>query len=396
MAQFLPLRANLEWLKKLCKDRLEKASDPNLQLADVQLAVAREYGFSSWRKLKEHVELVRAKLQAAFPHLPVNISGSEVVPPDDLDLKALLTAVENGDNADVAQMLSRRPILANARGPDGQSPLHVAARCNDPRLGLYLLAYGANPDAKFGQSGHTAMSWAVTCNAMEFAQALVRIGNRPDLFCAAGIGDLESIHELFDEKGQLLDDACQTGSSRFTSDGERLPCPPETERERISDALYIACRNGHAAVARFLLEKKPDLSFRAYLGGTPLHWAYFGGSKDVIEQLLKAGADTTLRDDSVHCTPRVFGITVLANWGFNELVQKRLRDQPTLADATDGQTTPLHEAVRGGHVGVVRTLLDAGADVLLRDANGNLALELAMTLGNVEVVRLLREVHTSK
>ncbi len=51
MSRPLPLRANLEWLKKLCKERLDalRAHDPQAKLSDVQLAVAREYGFPSWR-----------------------------------------------------------------------------------------------------------------------------------------------------------------------------------------------------------------------------------------------------------------------------------------------------------------------------------------------------------
>ena len=61
MSRPIPLRANLEWLKKRCKQRLSslRARDPNAKLSEAQLAIAREFGFSSWRKLKAHVELVR-------------------------------------------------------------------------------------------------------------------------------------------------------------------------------------------------------------------------------------------------------------------------------------------------------------------------------------------------
>src|SRR5262245_17220597 len=45
MSSHLPLRANLEWLKKLCKERLAtlRKSDPSARLSDAQLAVAREF-----------------------------------------------------------------------------------------------------------------------------------------------------------------------------------------------------------------------------------------------------------------------------------------------------------------------------------------------------------------
>ncbi len=308
-----------------------------------------------------------------------------LISPDDSDLAELLAAVEQGNAQTVAEILARRPSLATAHGPDGQTPLHVAAQCDDPRLGILLVGFGADPEAKFGQSGHTAISWAVTCNAIEFARAMVQLGAKPDLFCAAGIGSLELVRAFFGESGNLLPNAARSGSSRFASDGTRLPCPPQTPREQISDALYLACRNGHEDVVRFLLTKEPDLSFKAYMGGTPLHWAYFGGSRRIIELLEQAGADTTARDDALHCTPRMFGICAPANWGFASLVQKRLAEDPSLAYMTDGRTSPLHEAARSGSAEVVRLLLDHGALPTLRNGDGKTPREIAAALGHQRV-----------
>ena len=58
----LPTRPNLGYLKKLAKQRLramrrddEKSS---ARFAEAQLAIAREYGFASWRALKAHVDSI--------------------------------------------------------------------------------------------------------------------------------------------------------------------------------------------------------------------------------------------------------------------------------------------------------------------------------------------------
>jgi ankyrin repeat protein len=55
----LPERPNLAFLKKLAKKRLRtmraSAATAGAKLADAQLAVARDYGFASWRKLHAHV-----------------------------------------------------------------------------------------------------------------------------------------------------------------------------------------------------------------------------------------------------------------------------------------------------------------------------------------------------
>src|SRR5437870_5532837 len=92
-------------------------------------------------------------------------------------------------------------------------------------------------------------------------QGALKLGTKPDLFCAAGMGSLEHVRAFFDESGSLLPGAARTGSSRFAEGGARLSCPPQTSREQISDSLSMACRNAHVDVARFLLTKQPDLMF---------------------------------------------------------------------------------------------------------------------------------------
>jgi len=58
MSRSLPPHPNLEHLKKQAKDLLDdlKQSNLDLKLADAQHALAREYGFASWPKLKAYVE----------------------------------------------------------------------------------------------------------------------------------------------------------------------------------------------------------------------------------------------------------------------------------------------------------------------------------------------------
>jgi len=62
-ARPLPERANLEHLKKEAKQRLRslRLDNPGVTLSAVQLTVAREYGFSSWRSLIAYVKSQSAK-----------------------------------------------------------------------------------------------------------------------------------------------------------------------------------------------------------------------------------------------------------------------------------------------------------------------------------------------
>jgi hypothetical protein len=58
MSRNLPVRPSLEFLRKEAKALLEsmRQRDAARQLADAQYALARDYGFDSWPKLKAHVE----------------------------------------------------------------------------------------------------------------------------------------------------------------------------------------------------------------------------------------------------------------------------------------------------------------------------------------------------
>jgi ankyrin repeat protein len=382
----LPERPNLEYLKKLAKQKLQdlQRADASARLADAQLAVAREHGFASWRKLRAHLD---ALWPAGEP------SGHAELPRGRIE--EFYDAIYRADEATVERMLSVEPALVNARHPDGTTPLLAAADRNKPGLIALLLARGGDPDGVYEHSAHTPLSWAVTSEHFEVAEALRRGGVAPDLYCAAGLGDAKAVEAFFDAEGRLQDGASSTGSSRYAPDGTRLPCPPPSAREVVSDALYIACRNGKEEAVRILLAHGPDLSFRAFAGGTSLHWAYFSGSRAVIEALLRAGADPTLRDDVLRCTPRAFGICWPASEGWVSKVRQRLIDDPTLVNIMDAGRAPLHLAAKEGHLGVVGLLIVAGAHAQLRTAEGKTALDLARArpdhAGCVKVVEFLKD-----
>ena len=71
----------------------------------------------------------------------------------------------------------------------------------------------------------------------------------------------------------------------------------------ISNAFYGACRNGHTAVAAWVLERGADVNAKRVFGGTGLHWAAINGHKDTAAFLLAHGADRTIRDAKFDSTP---------------------------------------------------------------------------------------------
>ena len=301
----------------------------------------------------------------------------------------LFDAIRRDDLAAVERLLADRPGRVAERDESGATPLHVAVEIDNPDTVELLLAHRADTAAHYGDSRHTPLSWAITTHAFGAADALIRHGVKADLFCAAGLGRLDDVRSFFAADGTLRPGASVTGSSRWDAAGRRLPCPPETPREVVSDALYIAARNAQAEVVRDLLARDPDVSFRGYLGGTPLHWAHFGGSAEIVALLEAAGADATLRDTEYACTPRAFGICVTSGWGLLGHVIAHLQADRTLATVFDGRGTPLHEAARAGHEKIVRLLMACGADPAAIDRGGKTPLDLATEAGHAAVCAAL-------
>src|SRR5262245_46167679 len=98
MAQALPPRPNLDWLRKSAKQKLGelRSNNRNVKLAQAQLELAREYGFSSWRALKAHVDKLLAPAGAA-PRF------------DDAMVAGFLRAVGSGDLPAARAALAANP-----------------------------------------------------------------------------------------------------------------------------------------------------------------------------------------------------------------------------------------------------------------------------------------------
>ena len=139
----------------------------------------------------------------------------------------------------------------------------------------------------------------------------------------------------------------------------------------------MASRAGHEGTVRELLTRGPDLAFQAFAGATALHWAHFAGAPRVVALLLAAGADPTLRDPVLGCTPEAFGICFPASVAWGSKVRQRLAEDPRLVEAVSARGGPLHEAAHAGALEAVKALLGAGADLGRRNADGKTALDLA-------------------
>ena len=118
MSSDLPTRPNLEHLKKQARERLRELQVrvPGTRLADAQHAIAREYGFPSWPKLKAHVDAVKASRDAAHSSVAQRGGANSIA---DRVLAVHLREIQTGELLGVALLVpSERYAATLVNGAD--------------------------------------------------------------------------------------------------------------------------------------------------------------------------------------------------------------------------------------------------------------------------------------
>lgn len=292
MSLNLPERASYEYLKKLAKERLVllRRRHPGAKLADAQLAIAREYGFSSWRALKAEMDLRRAPNVAEFTR-----------------------ACAAGDVKTLRELLRHDPSLARERLAGGTTGLHVAVR--HPDAVRLLIEHGANSNARDVGDNATPLHFAAAKGTLESVRMLLdagadvhgtgdlhdgdvigwaaRLGNdavvdlllergaRHHVFSAMALRDRDLVQRLVEDDPDCL----RRRRSRF--ENAQTPvhaafAPP--------DGLGFLAGQPDYAMLELLIELGADLEAVDDKGRTPLAVAILRGDREAIRLLRAAGA----------------------------------------------------------------------------------------------------------
>jgi ankyrin repeat protein len=296
MSAALPERASLEFLRKLAKERLRdlRLTNPSARLADAQLALAREYGFPSWRALKAEVDRRQAPARAAFA-----------------------SACRNGDLPALEILLRQDPSLVHVRLDHGATGLHLAVR--HPQVVQMLLQLGADPDVReegdnalplhfAAGAGHIdsvralldagsdvqgvgdahrmdTIGWATVFEAArrDVVELLVQRGAKHHVFSAIAFGDTALLRRVVTENPDAL--------------ARRLSVH---EQEQTALHYVVAPADGlvgglfrtgeHYALLDTLIELGADLEARDSRGRTALDLAMLRGDEQAMRRLHTAGA----------------------------------------------------------------------------------------------------------
>ena len=434
MSPTLPERANLEFLTKQAKDLLHdaKAGDAialerlrawgpsgaseRPKLADCQHALAREYGFASWPKLKAHVEALRA----TDP------------------MEALAAALKTRQAAPVAEVLSRFPSV-KARldeplpgGAFGATPLIVAVEQANQELVDLLLAAGAD----INQRSHW---WAGGFHVLEddhgMADFLIARGATLDTKSAAQLGRMDdlaalvaanpqSVHMRGGDGQTPLHVAPTVAIAEFLlSHGADIDAR-DVDHES-TPAQYLV--RSHPDVARFLVERGAHTDIlmaaalgdlervRGFLDADPESIRFAVSHKYFPKRSMNAGGHiytwTLGQGKTAHTVAREFGheevlrllmdrspdplkLAVACELGDDASLAALLQARPDLAQTLDDdERRRLPLAAQNNDVEAVRMMLAAGWPVGAVGQHGATALHWAGFHGNAAMARVILPHH---
>ena len=235
----------------------------------------------------------------------------------------------------------------NAIDADGYSVLINAIDAQLDESALFLIEHGA--DIQFADSrGANALYFAVLNGSWSVFQKLLDKGASP---------------EVVVDGFTLLNTACCT-AHKFKRLNLNVSKILNRKLHRVTDKAEIDRVAGKDRYSNFLLIVKKLLALGAEVNAkegnneqSSLTLCAARGDVELIDLLLKAGADTELRDKA--------GLVAL-HWasrnGFQKVVETLLAHDANPNVAEDYGFTPLHEAAENNHTAIAKALLAAGAD----------------------------------
>jgi ankyrin repeat protein len=268
---------------------------------------------------------------------------------DEYGYTPLYWAAING-HVDVVRLLLEHGADPNIKNTYGNTPLHWAALYGYVDVVRLLLEHGADPDAR-NDYGKTPLHEAADRGHLEVVRLLLQHGADPNV----GVGGATPLSFAISYcNADVIKLLLERGAS--------------VKPKYLCDAIEREC----TVAVNALLKRGADVNISCG-DDTPLHKAVVKGLKDVVESLLKAGADPNVRDNNYGGTP----LHAAASKCSVDVTSDLLRHgaDPNARDIFG--KTPLHVAAENGCAEVVRLLLEYGADPEIRDNRGDTALQIA-------------------
>ena len=221
---------------------------------------------------------------------------------------------------------------ASDHGEPRSAKLFAAIKAGDEAAVSKALDADASLLGVRTESGESPLLLAAYYRQGRIARQLLARGAPVDLFEACAVGETDRVEQDLAREPGRLDAHAQDG---FTP-------------------LALACYFGHEELVRRLLARgaSVDLTARNAMAVAPIHAAAAGRHETIVRLLLAAGANPNA--------------------------------------AQHGGWRPVAQAAGHGDLGILKALLDSGADPNPRNDEGRSALDLAEEKGQSEAAAMLR------
>jgi ankyrin repeat protein len=153
--------------------------------------------------------------------------------------------------------------------------------------------------------------------------------------------------------------------------------------------VFEAAATGQTRRLQDLLREDPSLA-NAYApdGFTPLGFAVFFGQPEIVNALLKAGANVNAPSrESMKVTP----LASAAAAKQNEIAHLLIAHGANVNARAASGHIPLHEAAANGNLELVKLLIECGADINAKTDDGKTPLDLAIEYKRPEVIEVLKK-----
>lgn len=308
----------------------------------------------------------------------------------------LIAAAEGGELSALEALLEYEPEV-NRLGKNGRTALMAAARFNQLDVARTLIANGAGVDLQgFSPAGKpwkgvegSPLIEAVRGRHSEMVELLLAAGADANLADERGstalkVATVESLNSMVTRlmaagasyegassdnlQNLLIHNACNGDLVEHLLAGGADPALPD-ERGTPPLVAVAKCLSGRESV-RKLLDAGADVNDPDATGRTPLIAAAGRGSQETAQQLLQRGADLEAIDDRGWTALTVSAASANTNAGTTQV----LLDHGANVDHRDGDgATPLMRAAAGSRVRQIKTLVEGGARLGLRDSSGHTA-----------------------
>jgi len=411
----LPEKPNLEFLKKQAKELLQTMRPA--KLADAQHALANQYGFGNWAKLKLHVESLGLSpaqaLKAAVcdgdsarvrdvleKHPELRAKIDDPMPGDGFGLHALFAAVQRSDRATIDLLLKAGADI-NKRTEWWAGSFGILDDC-DPNMLNFLTERGAQLDA------HSAARLGLIDKLKEFVAA------EPSVVHARGGDGQTPLH--FASTVEIAEFLLANNADMNARDIDHESTPAQYMLRVEQKRHYPHDRQD---VARYLVARgcQTDLLMAAALGDADLVRRHLDADPDCIrmnvseewfpKQNPRAGGSIYIwklgAHRTAHAVARDFGhedvfqlllartpenlkLALACELGDEIVFHQFLAKNPDAAKSlSEADQRKLPNAAQNNNTKAVRLMLEAGWPVDVRGEMGAAALHWAAFNGNSQM-----------